>query len=329
MKRSVLRQLNTGRKEVFCGAGVGEDCAIFSFSDGGNTVSCVQEAIVAVTDEALSQGVGEPVMTLSQLIQKCANNLAVKGAEPVAVMIALILPETLDEPDLKTMMSAAGNKCKELSIDIAGGQTRVSAAVNMPVAVVTGYGIISHSRYSIKAVRPGQDVVISKWIGLQGTALVAKRNRESLIGRYPAYFVDEACGFDRYQSIIPEAATAIKSGVCAMHDASEGGIFATLWELAEGAGVGLNIDLKKLPLRQETVEVCEHCNVNPYELLSGGCLVMTAEDGQALVTALEEEGIPAVVVGKVTDSKDRILVNEDEIRYMDKPKQDEIYREIK
>lgn len=147
-----------------------------------------------------------------------------------------------------------------------------------------------------------------------------------MVDRYPAYFVEEAAGFDRYLSIIPEAATAMKSGVCAMHDASEGGIFATLWELAEGAGVGLTIDLKKLPLRQETVEVCEYCNVNPYELLSGGCLVMTTEDGQTLVTALEEAGIPAATVGKVTDSKDRILVNEDEVRYMDKPKQDEIYR---
>ena len=102
MKRSVLRQLNTERKEILCGAGVGEDCAIFSFSEEENIVSCLQEASVAVTDEALAQGAGEPVMTLPQLIQKCANNLAVKGAEPVAVMISLILPESLEEPQLKS-----------------------------------------------------------------------------------------------------------------------------------------------------------------------------------------------------------------------------------
>ena len=84
----------------------------------------------------------------------------------------------------------------------------------------------------------------------------------------------------------------MKSGVCVMHDASEGGIFASLWELAERAGVGLSIDMKKLPLRQETVEVCEFSGVNPYELLSGGCLVMTTFDGPGLVAALEAEGIP-------------------------------------
>jgi len=118
----------------------------------------------------------------------------------------------------------------------------------------------------------------------------------------------------------------MKSGVCAMHDASEGGIFAALWEMAEGAGVGLTIDLKKLPIRQETVEVCEYLGVNPYELKSGGCLVMTTEDGVGLVNTLETEGIPAVIVGKITDSNDRIIRNEDEVRYMDRPKQDEIYK---
>ena len=99
-----------------------------------------------------------------------------------------------------------------------------------------------------------------------------------------------------------------------------------IWELAEGAGTGLTVDLKKLPLRQETVEVCECCNINPYELKSGGCVVMTSEDGCGLVAALEAGGIPAVVVGRLTDSNDRIILNEDEVRYMDRPRTDEIYK---
>ena len=114
--------------------------------------------------------------------------------------------------------------------------------------------------------------------------------------------------------------------MCAMHEASGGGIFAALWELAEGAGVGLTIDLRKLPVRQETIEICECCGVNPYELLSGGCLVMTTEDGTGLAAALERERIPAAVVGKVTDENRRIFVNEEEIRYMDRPGTDELFR---
>ena len=374
LKRSVLRQIHRRREEVVNGAGMGEDCAVFSFSGDTLTVSCVQEAALAVSataaegsddarkavlfgpegsddvrkavllgpegsddarkavlpkpEESDSAGRTYPAeqRTMSRLIQKCANNLVARGAEPTAVLITLLLPEDLEEPDLKELMAEAERTCDRLHMQIAGGQTRVTSAVTVPYGVVTGIGSIPEKGYkSLKAPAPGQDVVISKWIGLEGTACLAKLHRGKLLERYPSWLVEEAAGFDRFLSVIPEAATAVKSGVCAMHDVSEGGIFGALWELAEGAGVGLTIDLKKLPLRQETVEVCEYCNVNPYELLSGGCLLMTSEDGATLVSALEAEGIPAVAVGKVTDSKDRILINEEEIRYMDRPKRDGIY----
>ncbi len=346
LKRSVFKQIRAKREEVVNGAGMGADCAVFTFADGDMTVSCIQEAPVAVQEDSaflreaaeIAQEAGGAESsgrsgnnfaerrTMAQLIQKCANNLAAKGAEPVAVLITLLLPENTEEPDIKKLMAEADGACQELHMQIAGGQTRVTTAVKVPCGVVTGIGKISkETHHRLRGAAPGQDVVISKWIGLEGTSLLARQYGELLSERLPAYFVEEAAGFDRLLSVVPEAATAVKSGVCAMHDVSEGGIFGALWELAEGAGVGLTIDLKKLPLRQETVEVCECCNVNPYELLSGGCLLMTCEDGSALVSALRAEGIAAVTVGKVTDSNDRILVNEDEVRYLDRPKVDQIY----
>ena len=94
--------------------------------------------------------------------------------------------------------------------------------------------------------------------------------------------------------------------------------------MANGAGVGLEIDLKKLPVRQETIELCEFFDLNPYELSSGGCLLMTAEDGNGLVDALKKEGIPAVVVGKTTDGNDRVLFNEEERRFLEPPKTDQL-----
>ena len=330
LKRSVLRQLKTERKEVVNGAGIGRDCAILSFSDGC-VISCMQEAAVALKARAgCGTNCHTVTFTMAGLIQKCANNLAASGAEPVAAMVTLLLPETLEEPELKTLMAEAEEKCRELSMAIVGGQTRIMGEIATPVAVVAGFGRpasgSSLSGPSLTAAAPGQDVVVSKWIGLEGTAFLAKFCGEKLRSRYPAYLVEEAACFHRYLSILPEAATAMKSGVCAMHDASEGGIFAALWELAERAGVGLTIDMKKLPLRQETVEVCECCNVNPYQLLSGGCLIMTTEDGQRLVENLHARQIPAVIVGKVTDRKDRLLLNGEEVRYMDRPAGDELYR---
>ena len=346
LKRSVLRRIKSERKEVLNGAGIGEDCAIFSFA-GRHVVSCMQEAVIRLRSGPEYKFDTEPCITIAHLIIRCVNNLAAAGAQPVAVMITLLLPEALEEPDLKAFMGEAEEVCEELSISIAGGQTRVSGMLATPMAVVTGFGILSSSGENVwnptdnagnagytatnaghtagKAA-PGQDIVISKWIGLEGTSLLALRYREGLLSRYPAYLVDEAVSFDHYLSVLPEAAAAVEFGVCAMHDISEGGVFAALWELAEAAGVGLTVDIKKLPLRQETVEICEYCNVNPYELLSGGSLIMTAEDGPGLTAWLKERQIPAVIVGKITDSNDRLLLNGDEVRYMDRPKRDEIYR---
>lgn len=338
LKRSVLKQIQTKREEIISGAGIGEDCAVFSFGSGGIMMTCVQAAAVktGIADSSDSVFMGH-------LIQRCANNLAAAGAQPVGITIALTLPEETEEPEIRGLMTDAGAKCRELNIQIAGGQTCVSRAVRQPVAAVTGYGKplmaggsagkgadraeeAVRKETSGKAVCVGQDVVVSKWIGLEGTAVLAGRYREKLLERYPACLVEEAAGFERLLSVIPEAATAIKSGVCMMHDASEGGIFGALWELAEKAGVGLTIDLRKIPLRQETVEVCECCNVNPYELLSGGALVMVTEDGPGLLEALEAEKIPAAIVGRITDSNDRIVRNGEETRFLDRPKNDELYR---
>ena len=52
-----------------------------------------------------------------------------------------------------------------------------------------------------------------------------------------------------------------------MHDITEGGVFGAFWEMASGAGVGLEVDLKKIPIRQETVEICNYFGVNPYQII--------------------------------------------------------------
>ena len=333
LKRSVLRQLKNKRSEIANSAGLGADCAIFEPFSEGQLVTCVQEGVVELcceNDLAEAEREDPSVMPMRRFFQKCANNMATAGAEPVAAELVIFLPENVEEPELKALMSEAEGIAAELNIQIIGGQTRVSSAVRQPLATVTGYGIRKTGavQMDVRKKLAGQEIIITKWIGLEGTADLAARNQEELLTRYPAYLVEEAAAFDRYYSILPEAATAVKSGGCTMHDISEGGVFAALWEMAEGAGVGLTIDMKKLPLRQETVEVCEFCNVNPYELRSGGSLIIASPEGTTVVEALAAEGIPAVIVGRFTDSNERLILNEDEVRYMDRPQRDEIYKSV-
>lgn len=310
LKRSVLKQVHrVGNKNS---ASVGADCAFFAVPEGQILAWCAQEAAVA----------GQADMgDVAHTILKCANNLAAAGATPISALIGLMLPEDCGEDRIKVLMEEAASTCGDLGMEIAGGDTNISYTVTEPILSVTALGTVRPDEKRVPAMaKAGQDLVLSKWIGLEGTAILAKAFRKALLNRYPAYLVDTAAGFEQYLSVLPEAGIALKNNVKAMHDLSQGGVFGALWELAEGSGLGLTADLKKIPIRQETVEVCEVCGVNPYEMRSAGSLLMTAEDGEALAEALQQAGIPAAVIGKLTESRDRILVNGEETRFLDRPK---------
>ena len=112
-----------------------------------------------------------------------------------------------------------------------------------------------------------------------------------------------------------------------MHDIHRGAVFfGAFWEMASGAGVGLEVDLKKIPIRQETVEICNYFGVNPYQIMSSGSMMIAADDGHELVRKLEQAGIHAAVVGRTNSGNDRILRNGEDVRYLDKPQPDELYK---
>ncbi|MCI8772480.1 MAG: hydrogenase maturation factor [Lachnospiraceae bacterium] len=314
LMRSVLRKIKTKREEVVCGAGIGVDCAVLSFGEGEETVLSTNP-VCAPADMVCVYG-----------MHRALNNIAAAGAEPVGILISAMLPADTEEPALQNMMAQAEEICRQYHVQLSGGHTELTETVIQPVLTVTGIGKRKKADTDMRRIKPGQDVIVSKWIGLEGTVRTAREYRAALLTRYPSRMIDEAAGFERFLSIIPEAATARKSGVCGIHDVSQGGIFGALWEMANGAGVGLEIDLKKLPVRQETIEICEFYDLNPYELSSGGCLLMTTEDGNGLAAALEREGIPAVVVGKTTAGNDRVLFNEEERRFLEPPKTDQFYK---
>ena len=126
-------------------------------------------------------------------------------------------------------------------------------------------------------------------------------------------------------SVVKESKLAIENGVTAIHDVAEGGIFGALWDMAEAGKVGLEIDFKKIKVKQEIIEICELFDKNPYEIASSGCLLMTYENGYDIVKILKENGISATIIGRTTDSNDKIIYNEGERRFLEPPKRDEIY----
>ena len=199
--------------------------------------------------------------------------------------------------------------------------------VRQPLISLTGVGKMKKEELLVTSgVEPGEDLVVTKWIGLEGTSIAAKEREAVLLERFAPAFVETAKQFDQYLSVLPEAKIAKAWGASAMHDITEGGVFGALWEMGSGSDVGLDIDLKSIPIRQETVEVCEALGLNPYILMSSGSMLISTRDGHGLVRELSKAGIHAAVVGKATQGNDRILRNGEDTRYLDKPQSDELYK---
>ena len=315
LKRAVFRQIHTRREEVLVGAGVGEDCAALQLGP--------DEVFVLSTDPIT----GTDKNTGELAVQITANDLASAGAEPVALLLTVLLPVTADEPMIRRLMKEVDEACEKLHIQVVGGHTEVTAVVNQPVISVTGNGKAKKGHLvTTGGAGIGDDVVATKWIGIEGTSIIAREKEQELLERFAAPFVEEAKNFDRFLSVVPDAAAAVKSGVTAMHDVTEGGIYGALWELAEASGVGLEIDLKKIPVRQETIELCEYYRLNPYQLISSGCMLMTAPDGRRLVRELEKAGIHATLIGRCVDGKAKKILNGEDTAYLERPKTDELYK---
>ncbi len=328
LKRSVLKQIRTEYKGIESAA-VGSDCA---FSNEKRAFS----AICPVTADISNPGF--------YAVIKAANSLIAQGIQPDHVTLSILLPADAEEKTLKTIVSDAIEAARICETTYAGGHTEVTEAVNRAIITATAVGYertVALKEEGSEAVvgkagkkadlehgvstkpRAGQDLVITKWIALEGTAMLAKEKKSELVTRYPAPFIDGAADFKDLLDIRKEA--QVTSGL-SVHDLSSGGAFAALWEMAERAGCGLRVDLKSIPVKQETIEICEFFEVNPYQLISGGSLLIACDDGEKLVESLEEAGIHAAVIGSLKEGKDRIIVNDDEERFLELPQADEIHK---
>lgn len=242
-------------------------------------------------------------------------------------MVTIILPENSTEEDLKEIMQELSECTARYGVEIMGGHTEVSAVVNRPLVSVTGVGKVKKGEIvATSGLKPGQDLVVTKWIGLEGSAIVASEKEQELKEKLPSELVETAKSFADLLSVVDDAKVAMKVGVSAMHDVTEGGIFGALWEMAEASGVGLDIDLKKIPIRQETIEICEVYDINPYLLISSGAMLIGTDHGSRLVEELTRAGIHASVIGYAVEGRDRIVRNGDEKRFLEPPKTDELYK---
>ncbi len=312
LTRSVLKRIGKPTKEVISGALIGEDASVLK-SEG--RISCTIDPVIGDLDSVGFRAICVAV-----------NNLAATGSIPRAAMVSILLPLEIKEKQLKALMNQIQESCQDQGIPLIGGHTENTSFVTKPVIHVSAIGDVKDEALLTKGAKKGQDIVMTKYAAMEGTALLARGKKKELEQRYSKDFVKTAADLLEGLSILKEANLAAKFGVSALHDARCGGIYGGLWELSSASGVGMKVYLDKIPLKQETVEICEFYDLNPYRLLSGGSLLIVTEKGYDLVQCLEEQGIKATVIGKTTDDNDKIVVREGEEGCLEAPKSDEIHK---
>lgn len=316
-KRSVSKELKFRKSECVKGAAFGDECAFFAFPDSGCVTSCVTFC-----------GLGQGICRMG--IHAAVNNI-ITQAEPFGVQLALTVPIKTRERMLKELAVETEETCKECEVEVTKFDIKLSEAVVTPVLTVQAIGKPIARKTVTKKVRD-MDLILTKWAGIGGTVMLATEKEADLNQRFPNDYIEGAKQMTKDLSVIPEAATAGKSdieetgGFLRMFPVGEGGVFATLWKLAEQFGVGLQIDLKSIPIRQETVEICNYYDINPYELQATGSMLICTDRAEDVVALLEQEKIKATIIGKTTSGNDRLVINGEEKRFLTPAGIDEIYK---
>ena len=262
------------------------------------------------------------------------NELAAQGVHTGSAEISIEIPADMDKSRMHSIRNHIAKAMEKLETEdfqleelhIAGEKC---AALRVPQIVITVAGETEQKERIADALltaRAGQDIVYAGWAGLEGMLRIIGEKEAELRERFTPAFIGQMKAYDSELCGLSKIAVADAMGVSVIRQVSRGGILASLWDLAKDTELGLNLDLKKIAVRQETIEVCEHFRLNPYQLASGGSFLMLAENGEALADALNQKGIQAAVIGQLTDSNDKVIHNGEDMRYIDRPAPDELMK---
>jgi len=291
LEKIVFKNITHKRDEVLVSASIGEDTAI---------VDLGEDLCVMSTDPIT--GATKELGALA--IHVSCNDIATRGAEPVAVLLTILCPWGTSEKDLELVMKDAGNAAKEVNVEIVGGHTEITDAVNRIILSTTVIGKMKRQKLmDYDEISIGDQVIMTKWIGLEGSHILAGELEEKLKGELTQEEIDEAKSLGKYLSVVKEGMIGGKLGVKYMHDVTEGGIHGAIWETGKAIGKGILLEGDKLPVKDVTRKLCNALKIDMKKLISSGSMIMVSskENKDPLLSALEEAGVFATVIGTVIE----------------------------
>ena len=229
------------------------------------------------------------------------------------MLACLLLPENdTTQARVEAIFEQIYHAAAQLGISIVGGHTEITYDLHRPVLVGTLIGEVDRERLVIPSnVLPGDRLLLTKGVPIEGTALLAREFPQQLSGVLSLAELEEARQY-LYRpgiSVVRDAQIATRAGrVHAMHDPTEGGL-AALWELSDASAKRLVIDPAAVLVPELSRRICAAFGLNPLATIASGALLIAAaaDDAPAIHSALESQGIACSEIGWIVEVPPRRL----------------------
>jgi hydrogenase expression/formation protein HypE len=280
--------------QILVGPGLGRDAAAIAVGD---------RVIVAKNDPITFASEGGE----EHLVDVNANDIACMGAVPRWLLVTGLLPVGVTPADVLRVFANLREACRKRSVSLIGGHTEIVHGLPRPILV----GMMLGEAAPGDLLQPGQalpgDVlVVTKSLAIEGTALLAREREKELISLLGEDVVEKAARLLRNPgiSVVRDAEVARASGgVTAMHDPTEGGLATAVRELAAASGLGAALDSGSIPILSETKVIAQALGLDPLGMLASGSLLIAVRPGAVnqLLRDLISKGIPARNIGHLVE----------------------------
>ncbi len=313
LKYIIDKNKSVKRDEVRVRNGIGEDCAVIEYGDF--------ECVVST----------DPVTGADENIGKIAvhincNDIASCGVEPIGILVTILAPPTSNLEDIKKIMNEIDEETKKLNVEILGGHTEITEAVNKIVVSCTAIGKgKKNSAISTSGAKVGDSIIITKKLCLEGTSILVNDFYDKCKKVLTEEEINIAKSYVESISVVKEGKIAGDHRANSMHDITEGGALGALWEMAKASNVGFKVYKEKMPISNITKKLCDEFGIDPLKFISSGSMVITAENGEELVKKMIESGIEATIIGCITKEKGILVDKQIEIEVAP-PERDELFK---
>lgn len=228
-------------------------------------------------------------------------DVAVSGLAPTHLAVSFSLPPEMTDAEFAGVWDGIHRECQELGVAVVTGHTARYSGCSFPwVGAGTAIALGPSDRIlRPDGAQPGDSLIITNGPAVETTGLLTSLFPDRI--DLPESTLATAQERLSDTGVVRDAQLAAAAGARAMHDATEGGLLGALFEMAASAGVRLEITAHDVPMLPGVRETCETLGIDPWKATTGGTLVIAAPPNcaTAIVSALEAEGTPAAVVGRV------------------------------